>query len=182
MNTLILINFSSPFDFLLKDPVPPLQPHSQLIILLPDLLRKLKQFPTLRSTLTLLPIFLAVRRWTVFLLKPILHCKLNSIPSWLLNDIISAILISFKNHEFFMTSFPASNQHVAFLRLTKSTHIISFETATVSASFQSKASELHPCHPCFLSSHSPLHIFQLGFHIKCAKESAQSSHQESLHC
>ena len=62
MNTLILINFSSPFSSLLKDPVPPLQPHSQLIILLPDLLRKLKQFPTLRSTLTLLPIFLAVTR------------------------------------------------------------------------------------------------------------------------
>lgn len=100
MNTLILTNFSSPFNSLLKDPVPPLQPHSQLIILLPDLLRKFKQFLTLRSTLTLLPIFLAVTRWTVLLLKSILHCKLNSIPSCPLNDIISAILISFKNHDF----------------------------------------------------------------------------------
>ena len=123
MNTLILlINFSSPFNSLLKDSVPPLlQPYSQLIILLPDLLRKLKQFPTFRSTLTLLPIFLAVTRWTVLLLKSILHCKLNSIPSCLLDGIISAILISFKNHEFFTTSFPASNQHAAFLRLTNST-------------------------------------------------------------
>ena len=123
MNMLILlINFSSPFNSLLKDSVPPLlQPYSQLIILLPDLLRKLKQFPTFRSTLTLLPIFLAVTRWTVLLLKSILHCKLNSIPSCLLDGIISAILISFKNHEFFTTSFPASNQHAAFLRLTNST-------------------------------------------------------------
>lgn len=185
MNTLILlINFSSPFNSLLKDSVPPLlQPHSQLIIfLLPDLLRKLKQFPTFRSTLTLLPIFLAVTRWTVLLLKSILHCKLNSLSSCLLDDIISAILISFKNHEFFTTSFPVSNQHAAFLRLTNSTQIISSKTATVSASFHSKASELHPCYPYFLSSHSLLHIFQLGFHIKHAKESAQSSHQESLHC
>ena len=64
MNMLILlINFSSPFNSLLKDSVPPLlQPYSQLIILLPDLLRKLKQLPTFRSTLTLLPIFLAVTR------------------------------------------------------------------------------------------------------------------------
>lgn len=123
MNMLILlINFSSPFNSLLKDSVPPLlQPYSQLIILLPDLLRKLKQLPTFRSTLTLLPIFLAVTRWTVLLLKSILHCKLNSIPSCLLDGIISAILISFKNHEFFTTSFPASNQHAAFLRLTNST-------------------------------------------------------------